>query len=94
MKELKNGAGRSKIYFSRAILELNCNCDPKATCSHFEAGMHIFHRVAEKRVERGPPTEITESRLPLAQSVAVIAGLSALSWVIVIAVIVALRAVL
>jgi hypothetical protein len=53
--------------------------------------MHIFHRVAEKRVERGPPTEITEGRLPLAQSVAVIAGLSALSWA---AVIVALRAVL
>ena len=58
----------------------------------FEAGMHIFHRVAEKRVERGPPTEITAGRLPLVQSLAVIAGLSALSWAVLIAV--TLRAVL
>jgi hypothetical protein len=56
--------------------------------------MHIFHRVAEKRVERGAPTERTAGRLPLVQSLAVIGGLSALSWAVLIAVIVALRAVL
>jgi hypothetical protein len=87
-EEVKAGTGRPKIYFSRAILELNCNCHPN------EAGMHVFHRVAEKRVERGPPTEITAGRLSLVHSLAVIAGLSALCWAVLIAVIVALRAVL
>ena len=55
--------------------------------------MHIFHRVAEKRV-KGAPTESTAGRLPLMQSLAVIGGLSALSWAVLIAVIIALRAVL
>jgi hypothetical protein len=48
--------------------------------------MSAFHRVDQKR-----PTE-TEDRLSVGQSVVVIAGLSALSWAVLIAIIVGLRA--
>ena len=57
--------------------------------------MFSFHRVDQRqaRLRLGLPIE-TESRLPVGQSVAVIAGLSALSWAVLISIVVALRAVL
>src|ERR1700732_962360 len=51
--------------------------------------MSSFHRVDQSRPRPGLPTE-TEGRLPLAQSVAVIAGLSALGWVVLIAIVMGL----
>jgi hypothetical protein len=51
--------------------------------------MSSFHRVDQRRPRPGLPTE-TEGRLPLAQSVAVIAGLSVLSWVVLIAIVMGL----
>ena len=53
--------------------------------------MSALHRVGPKRA--GPQTE-TEHRLPLGQSVLVIAALSVLSWAVLISFAVALRAVL
>jgi hypothetical protein len=53
--------------------------------------MASFHRVEHPQVKLGPPTR-TEERLPIRQSVAVIAGLSVLAWVAVGAVVIALRA--
>jgi hypothetical protein len=58
-----------------------------------EATMPIFHRLDERRARLGPPTE-TENRLTLGQSAVVIAGLSALSWAVLISIVVALRAML
>jgi len=55
--------------------------------------MGTFHRVEERRARPATPTEI-ESRLPLGQAAAVIAGLSALSWAVLISIVVALRALL
>jgi hypothetical protein len=55
--------------------------------------MSTFHRVEPRGTGRTPPTE-TESRLTAAQSVAVLAGLSAVSWALLISIGVALRAVL
>jgi hypothetical protein len=55
--------------------------------------MSSFHRVDQRRARPGLPTEI-ESRLPIGQSVVVIAGLSVLSWAVLISIVVALRAVL
>ena len=55
--------------------------------------MHIFHRVEERQAGRQQP-RAKEDRLAVGQSVAVIAGLSALSWAVLIAVVVALRAAL
>ncbi len=51
--------------------------------------MSSFHRVDQRRPRPGQPTE-AEGRLPLAQSVAVIAGLSVLSWVVLIAIVMGL----
>jgi hypothetical protein len=55
--------------------------------------MFSFHRVDQRRARSrlGLPIE-TEDRLPVGQSVVVIAGLSALSWAVLIAIIVGLRA--
>jgi hypothetical protein len=55
--------------------------------------MGTFHRVEERRVRPGLPTEV-EARLPVGQAAVVIAGLSALSWAVLISTVVALRAVL
>jgi hypothetical protein len=55
--------------------------------------MSIFHRLDERRARLVPPTE-TENRLTLGQSAVVIAGLSALSWAVLIAIVLALRALL
>jgi hypothetical protein len=55
--------------------------------------MFTFHRVDQRRTRMGPSIEI-EGRLPLGQSAVVIAGLSALSWAVLISIVVALRAVL
>jgi hypothetical protein len=51
--------------------------------------MSISHRVDEKRAKLVPPIE---NRLTLGQSAAVIAGLSALSWALLIAIVLALYA--
>ena len=56
-----------------------------------EATMSIFHRVDEKRARLVPPVE---DRLTLAQSAVVIASLSALSWALLIVIVIALRAIL
>jgi hypothetical protein len=58
-----------------------------------EATMSIFHRLDERRARLVPPTE-AENRLTLGQSAVVIAGLSALSWAVLIAIVFALRALL
>jgi len=55
--------------------------------------MSIFHRLDERRARLVPPTE-AENRLMLGQSAVVIAGLSALSWAVLIAIVFALRALL
>jgi hypothetical protein len=55
--------------------------------------MGTFYRVEDSRARLGTPTEI-ESRLSLGQAAAVIAGLSALSWAVLISIVVALRALL
>jgi hypothetical protein len=52
----------------------------------------FFDHVVQTRARPDLPTE-TEGRLPLGQSVLVIAGLSLFSWAILISIIVALRAV-
>jgi hypothetical protein len=64
-------------------------------CDKFapEAKMFTFHRVDQRRTRMGPSIEI-QGRLPPGQSAVVIAGLSALSWAVLISIIVALRAVL
>ena len=58
-----------------------------------EAMMFTFHRVEERRARPGSLTE-AEGRLPVGQSVAVIAGLSVFSWAVLISIILATRAVL
>jgi hypothetical protein len=55
--------------------------------------MSTCQRVDQRRAKPGSPTE-TERRLPIGQSVVVIAGLSVLSWAVLISIVVALRAVL
>jgi len=57
--------------------------------------MFSFHRVDQRqaRLRLGLPIE-TEDRLSAGQSVVVIAGLSVLSWAVLIATIMALRAML
>jgi len=55
--------------------------------------MAFFHRVDRGSARPGQPTE-TECRLPLGQSLVVIAGLSALSWAVLIGTVIGLRAVL
>ena len=55
--------------------------------------MRTFDRVHERRTKVAPPTNV-QHRLPIGQSAAVIAGLSALSWAVVISLIVALRAII
>jgi hypothetical protein len=52
--------------------------------------MRTFHRVEERRAGRAPLTE-TEDRLPPGQSIAVIAGLSALCWAVLISIVMALH---
>jgi hypothetical protein len=55
--------------------------------------MPTFHRADHRRTRPGLPSEI-EGRLPRAQAAVVIAGLSALSWAVLIAIVVAVHAVL
>jgi hypothetical protein len=56
--------------------------------------MSSFHRVEQRRPRRGLPTETEGHRLPVAQSVVVITGLSVLSWAVLISIVLALRAML
>jgi hypothetical protein len=60
-----------------------------------EAQMSFFHRVDQRqaRPRLGLPIE-TEDRLSVGQSVVVIAGLLALSWAVLISIVLALRAML
>jgi hypothetical protein len=60
-----------------------------------EAQMFSFHRVDQRRPRSrsGLPIE-TEDRLPVGESVVVIAGLSALSWAVLISIVMGLRALL
>jgi hypothetical protein len=53
--------------------------------------MRTFHRVHERRRQLVPHTE---GRLSIGQSAAVITGLSALSWAVVILAVLALRAII
>jgi hypothetical protein len=53
----------------------------------------MFHHAGERSAGSGSPSE-TIDRLPLAMSVAIIAGLSTLSWAILIVIAVALDVVL
>ena len=57
--------------------------------------MFSFHRVDQRpaRPRLGLPIE-TEDRLSVGQSVVVIAGLSVLSWAVVVSIVLALRAML
>jgi hypothetical protein len=54
--------------------------------------MSTFHRVDQRRARPGLPTET--GRLPLGQSVVIIAGLAVLSWAVLIAIFMGLRAAL
>jgi hypothetical protein len=57
--------------------------------------MFSFHRVDQRQARSRSGLSIhTESRLPVGQSVVVIAGLSALSWAVLISIVLALRAML
>jgi len=55
--------------------------------------MFMFHHTDERGVRLGLRSE-TDNRLPLGMSVTIIAGLSALSWAVLISIIVGLRTVL
>jgi hypothetical protein len=57
-----------------------------------EASMAIFDHSEHSQARLGPTTG--EQRLPLGQSIAVIAGLSVASWAVLIFLVVAIRAVL
>jgi hypothetical protein len=60
-----------------------------------EAQMFSFHRVDQRQARSRSPLPIeTEGRLSVGQSVVVIAGLSALSWAVLISIALALRAML
>jgi hypothetical protein len=61
--------------------------------SHPRHGMFPFLRVDFRRPRLGLPTEI-EGRLSVGRAVVVIAGLSALSWAVLILIVLALRAML
>jgi hypothetical protein len=55
--------------------------------------MAIFDHSEHSQARQRPATR-REQRLPLGQSIAVIAGLSVLSWAVLISIIVAIRALL
>jgi hypothetical protein len=55
--------------------------------------MFSFHPVNQRRARGGVPAEL-EARLPVRQAAVVIAGLSALSWAVLIGTVIGLRAVL
>jgi hypothetical protein len=55
--------------------------------------MSTFHRVDQRRARPGLPTEL-EARLPAGQAAVVIASLSALSWAVLISIVLTLRAML
>jgi len=55
--------------------------------------MSGFHRVDQRRAKLRPRTE-TEPRLPIRHSMVVVAGLSSLSWAVLVSIVLALRAVL
>jgi hypothetical protein len=74
-------------------LELNCDCDRMRHDFAPEAMMSTFHRADHRRTRPGLPSEI-EGRLPPAPAALVIAGLSALSWAVLIAIVVVVHAVL
>jgi hypothetical protein len=57
-----------------------------------EAPMSTRHDADERRARVGRPVE-TEKRLSAGQAVVVIAALSVLSWVVLIAIVIGLRAV-
>ena len=54
--------------------------------------MRTFHRVDDRRAKPAPNTK-AEQRLPIGQSMALITGLSVLSWGVIISIAVAIRAV-
>jgi hypothetical protein len=54
--------------------------------------MRTFHRVDDRRAKPAPNTK-AEQRLPIGQSMALITGLSVLSWGVIILIAVAIRAV-
>jgi hypothetical protein len=54
--------------------------------------MRTFHRVDERRGRPAPSTKADE-RLPIGQSMAVISGLSVLSWGVVILFVLAVQAI-
>jgi hypothetical protein len=79
-----------KFWILQASFEvLECN----ATRVRTEDRMSTCQGVDQRRAKPGSPTE-TEHRLPVGQSVVVIAGLSLLSWAVLIAIVMGLRALL
>ena len=54
--------------------------------------MRTFHRVDDRRAKPAPNTK-AEQRLPIGQSMALITGLSVLSWGVIILIAFAIRAV-
>src|SRR4051794_31768554 len=85
--------GGQKFLLYRTILGLKCNCNQMRHEFAPREKMSSFHRVDHTRARSGQPAE-TEARLTVGQSVVVIVGLSALSWAVLISIVVALRAVL
>ena len=84
------------FYFSGTIFGLvwfaPINCDMS---SHPEARMSFFHRVDQRRARSRSGLQIeTEDRLSVGQSAVVIASLSALSWAVLISIVLALHAML
>jgi len=55
--------------------------------------MRTFHRVDQRRAKPAPSTP-TQERLPIGQSMAIIGGLSVISWGVVILLAVTIRAAL
>ena len=82
-------------FFGNYIWELNCNYGLMRHEFAPEAQMSFFHRVDQRqaRPRLGLAIE-TEDRLSVGQSVVVIAGLSALSWAVLISIVMGLRALL
>jgi hypothetical protein len=76
-----------EIYFLETISGLNCNRPSKATSVRTEAWMSSLARP-------GLPSEKEVHRLPIGQAAVVIVALAVLSWAVLIAIIMGLRALL
>jgi hypothetical protein len=85
--------GLKFFYFSGTILHLSCSQIQKCDRAHIEAMLSIFRRADHQQITAKRPRG-AEERLPAGQALAVIGGLSVLSWAVLISAVAALRGLL